>query len=137
MIKQFRGKYAFLSNFYDAPVEYMGIRYKNNEAAFQAAKVTSNQARMAFKDLNPSEAKRKGRRVKLRDDWEDVKTEVMYEVVKAKFSQNKDLKRKLIDTGEVYLEEGNNWGDRVWGTVQGEGENRLGKILMQVRSELA
>lgn len=43
---------------------------------------------------------------------------------------------RLLETGEAYLEEGNDCGDRVWGVYQGQGENRLGKILMKVRAEL-
>ena len=60
----------------------------------------------------------------------------MYEIVKQKFIQNSDLKDKLIATGNVYLEEGNTWGDKVWGTVNGEGFNHLGFILMKIRESL-
>ena len=60
----------------------------------------------------------------------------MYEIVLAKFTQNPDLKKKLLATGDEHLEEGNTWGDTIWGTVDGVGENRLGKILMRVRDEL-
>lgn len=72
----------------------------------------------------------------MRSDWEEVKDKVMYEIVLAKFTQNPDLKEKLLATGDEYLEEGNTWGDTIWGTVDGVGENRLGKILMRVRDEL-
>ena len=67
---------------------------------------------------------------------EEVKDKVMYEIVLAKFTQNPDLKEKLLATGDEHLEEGNTWGDTIWGTVDGVGENRLGKILMRVRDEL-
>lgn len=60
----------------------------------------------------------------------------MYEICMAKFTQNEDLKEKLLATGNDILEEGNTWGDKVWGTVNGVGENKLGKILMKVREEL-
>ena len=69
-------------------------------------------------------------------EWDSVKTNWMYEICKAKFSQNEELKSKLLSTGTEYLEEGNTWGDEVWGTVNGVGENRLGKILMKIREEL-
>ena len=72
----------------------------------------------------------------MRSDWEEVKDKVMYEIVLAKFTQNPDLKEKLLATGDESLEEGNTWGDTIWGTVDGVGENRLGKILMRVRDEL-
>lgn len=80
--------------------------------------------------------KRLGRRVKLRPDWESIKDQVMYEVCKAKFSQNTDLRDKLVATGDAELVEGNTWGDKIWGICNGQGENRLGKILMKVRTEL-
>lgn len=135
MIDSFRNNYYFLSNFFNAPVTYEGITYQNNEAAFQAAKVLDKNIRREFATLNPSEAKRKGRRVQLRPDWEGVKNQVMYEVCFAKFTQNQDLKTKLLETGNEELVEGNTWGDRIWGAVNGIGENRLGKILMKIRED--
>ncbi len=136
MIKEFRGKYYFLSNFYEASVTYDNITYRNNEAAFQSAKVLDKSSREKFSMLDPSSAKRKGRHVQLRHDWEKVKFNIMYEICLAKFSQNADLKEKLIATGDEYLEEGNIWGDKIWGIVNGKGQNNLGKILMRVREEL-
>ncbi|MCC8106066.1 MAG: NADAR family protein [Clostridiales bacterium] len=135
-INSFRGNYYFLSNFYEAPVMYGGIQFQNNEAAFQAQKCVSVEERKQFSALNPSGAKRLGRKVVLRKDWESVKIPIMKEIVKAKFEQNPELQKLLLDTEEAYLEEGNNWGDRIWGTVDGKGANNLGKILMEVRSEL-
>lgn len=135
-IDNFKGEYYFLSNFYESPVIYDGIVYRNNEAAFQAQKSLSIEKRKEFSQLSPNEAKRLGRRIFLRRDWERVKENIMLEIVRAKFNQNPTLAKALIDTKDFYLEEGNNWGDRIWGTVNGEGENRLGKILMKVRDEL-
>ena len=140
-INSFRSKYFFLSNFYEAPVKYLGITYQNNEAAFQAQKIfksglNSYEKQKGFSKLNPSAAKRLGRNIPLRSDWEDVKEEIMYEICLAKFTQNEDLEKDLIDTGDSYLEEGNDWNDKTWGTVNGVGENKLGKILMKVREEL-
>ena len=135
-INSFRDKYFFLSNFYEASITYNGLTYRNNEAAFQAQKCINPEDRETFTNLKPLEAKRKGRKVALRRDWEQVKISIMADIVKAKFEQNKDLAQWLLDTGNVYLEEGNDWGDRIWGTVNGQGANNLGKILMNVREEL-
>lgn len=60
----------------------------------------------------------------------------MKDIVMAKFTQNEDLKEKLLSTGNTYLEEGNTWGDRIWGVVDSNGANLLGNILMNVRKEL-
>lgn len=133
-IKEFKGDHFFLSNFYLAPVVYQGIRFENNEAAFQAAKCPERMHE--FCGLNPQSAKRLGRKVELRADWETVKYDVMYQVCMAKFTQNPDLLDKLLQTGDAELIEGNTWGDKVWGVYRGIGENHLGKILMQIRSEL-
>ncbi|WP_283695830.1 NADAR family protein [Clostridium perfringens] len=136
MIKEFRGKYYFLSNFYDFPVKYKGIEYLNNEAAFQAQKVLNDRQKEYFSHLKPSEAKRKGRRVKLRSDWEEIKDDIMYGIVLAKFTQDAKLMRMLLETGDEYLEEGNTWNDTYWGVCRGRGKNKLGKILMRVRNEI-
>lgn len=135
-INNFSGEYFFLSNFYSAPVKYEGTIYRNNEAAFQAQKCINPANKQKFIDLIPSEAKRLGRRIELRRDWENVKVSIMKNIVKAKFEQNSKLAEKLIATKDTHLEEGNSWGDRVWGTVNGIGTNKLGKILMEVRNEI-
>lgn len=133
-ITSFKGKYFFLSNFYSAPVIYKGFCFGNNEAAFQAVKCPERVNEFCI--LTPHGATYLGRKVMLRPDWESVKYDVMYEVCLAKFSQNPDLRSKLIATGDAELIEGNTWGDRVWGVCGGVGENHLGKILMRIRKEL-
>lgn len=136
MINKFRGENRFLSNFYETSVEWEGLVYPSSEAAFQAAKTLDQEERKRFQTMKPVEAKHEGYKVKLRENWEDIKIDVMYQIVLAKFSQNEFLKQKLIATGREWLEEGNTWGDRTWGTVDGIGNNYLGKVLMAVRSVL-
>ena len=135
-IDVFKGRYFFLSNFFSAPVTWEGRTYQNNEAAFQSAKCIKDSQRDKFTQLDPSRAKRAGRIVLLRQDCEDIKEQVMYEVCFAKFTQNPDLGKKLVETGDAILVEGNDWNDRVWGMVKGVGQNKLGKILMRIREEI-
>jgi len=139
MIDQFRGEYAFLSNFWEAPVSYQGLTYGSNEAAFQAQKCILPEEKIAFTHLRPSDAKKAGRRVQLRPDWEAVKLEIMEELVRAKFAQNEELRLLLLATGDQELLEGNTWNDTFWGVhlKNHRGENHLGKILMKIRDEAA
>lgn len=134
-ITEFRDKYAFLSNFYPCVIHYAGYTFQNSEAAFQAAKCPARMAE--FCHLDPSAAKKFGRKVDIRPDWEEVKEKVMLEICWAKFTQNPELRDRLLATGDRELIEGNTWGDRIWGVCGGVGENKLGKILMLVRYALA
>lgn len=138
-ITSFRGPYAFLSNFYDAEIYYHNLRFSNNEAAFQAQKTTCPRERRRFCSpylSNPSDAKRLGRTISLRYDWEAVKLQYMYEICMSKFMQHPVLAAKLIATGNAILMEENTWGDRYWGVVNGSGRNLLGQILMDIRTKL-
>lgn len=138
-ITEFRGAYAFLSNFYQAPVYYQGYLYANNEAAYQAQKTTSPKIKLLFclpRMKNPAEAKKLGRQIKIRYDWERIKYSCMYEICLSKFMQHPELAQSLLDTAEQELIESNTWGDRYWGTVNGRGENQLGQILMDIRKKL-
>lgn len=134
IINAFRKEYFFLSNFYKCNVTYKGITYNSSEAAFQAQKCPARARE--FSKLDASDAKAMGRHVTLRRDWEAVKDNVMYEIVKTKFTQNETLKERLLATGDSELVEGNDWNDKYWGVCNGVGKNMLGKILMSVRTEL-
>lgn len=142
MINSFRGNYYFLSNFYSAPVRYGGISFLNNEAAFQSGKVIDMSERRKFSMLQPNEAKKLGRKISLRPDWEDIKFDVMRAVIHNKFKENPELAEKLIETGNEELVEGNTWHDNIYGNCTCSkcknivGKNMLGKILMEEREQL-
>ena len=135
-ITRFRGAYSFLSNFYPVSIEYDGQVYAAVEDAFQAAKTLDPKERMLIQLCQtPGDAKRCGRKVTLRSDWNEIKIDVMHELLRKKF-QNPMLRKKLLDTGDADLVEGNTHGDTFWGQVKGVGENHLGKLLMEVRAEI-
>ena len=136
-ISEFRGPYFFLSNFYETPVKYDGLTYPSSEAAFQAAKCLDPKARKIFQTMTPKQAKQFGRRVSLRPDWEEVKLQVMADILKNKF-ENKELRAKLLATENANLVEGNYWHDTFWGVdlATGKGQNHLGKLLMALRTNL-
>lgn len=130
MIEQFSGEHAFLSNFYRLE---SGLTL---EHYFQAAKTTvEEEYSWIMSSDGPGTAKRRGRRVTLRPDWEEIKVDVMRNLLREKFSQE-DLRIMLLSTGDEELVEGNYWGDRFWGVCNGSGKNWLGKLLMEIRSEI-
>jgi len=136
MITEFRGKYAFLSNFYPCAVEYEGLIFPTVEHAYQAAKTLNLGERLAIRNCEtPGKAKRMGRAVTLRKNWNSIKLDVMLGLLRQKFGYPV-LLGMLLATGNEHIQEGNDWGDRFWGVSGGVGENHLGRLLMQVRNEL-
>jgi ribA/ribD-fused uncharacterized protein len=143
-IDRFDGRYGFLSNFYPSPLVLprwhpaVGEVAPTVEHAFQAAKTEDvAQARLIVHASSPDVAKRLGRRVTLRAGWDQGRDAIMESLLRVKFAPGSELAVALLDTGEAELIEGNTWNDRYWGVCQGLGENRLGKLLMAIRSELA
>ena len=137
-IKEFIGEYHFLSNFYVAPIEYNGKEWQSSEHLYQALKSLDKKEQDLVRQANsPGRAKKLGRKITIRPDWAEVKDDIMKQIVRAKFTQNKDLKEKLIATAPRPLEEGNTWGDTYWGVnlYTGIGLNVLGKILEDLRDE--
>lgn len=136
-IETFSEVFHFLSNFHPAPMIFDSIAYPTSEHAYQAMKTKNDNQRLNISILKtPGEAKKYGRSVKLRSDWDEIKLKVMEEIVFAKFTQNPLLQEKLLATDDIKLEEGNTWGDTYWGICDGKGKNYLGKILMDLRESL-
>ena len=135
MIKEFKGKYRWLSNFAPCKVQLDGIEYPSTENAYQAAKTINMKERTKFETITAGQAKRAGKRITTREDWDEVKLRVMEDLNRQKYSKGL-YKAKLLATGEVKIQEGNYWGDRFWGVCNGAGLNHLGKIIMKIRTEL-
>lgn len=137
-IRKFADEHAFLSNFYHHPFNWHNQRWLNSEAAYQSQKSENLSVRKSFCHLSGAEAKRKGRALNRRPDWDDVKIDVMRSVLKAKFKVTA-LRELLLATGSAYLCEGNHWNDQFWGVCPASsqnGQNHLGRILMEVRDSL-
>lgn len=140
MIDHFSGpRYAFLSNFYPIGIEVEMIQYPSLEHAFQASKTTKHDERMwILRSATPGIAKHRGRRVTLRPYWEETKVAVMRGLLEQKFGdKNPELQRRLLATMPAELIEGNTWRDTFWGVCGGVGHNWLGRLLMEIRADLA
>jgi len=136
MINKFQGETRWLSNFYECNIEVDGQTYLTTEHAFQSFKTLDPEEHEKVRLAStPGKAKRLGRKVQLRPDWEDIKITVMKRVNRIKF-RDPELRQRLLDTGDQELVEGNTWNDRFWGVCKGKGRNELGKILMEIREEI-
>jgi hypothetical protein len=134
-----------LSNYYECPVFYDNRWYKSSESAYQSMKTMDKSLRDKFSNLNPDDAKQLGRKIQdsssFRSDWFSVQYQIMYEIVKAKFTRNKDCYNELIKTkGKNLVEDTTGWHDQIWGrcncdSCKGLGRNWLGKILTDLRKE--
>lgn len=128
--------YPFLSNFHPSTIYIDGKSYKTIEHAYQAHKTLVEAERDVVRSAKtPAEAKKLGRSVQMRPDWDTVKVDLMRTFVRKKF-ESPFLAHLLINTNDAELIYGNTWNDRFWGVCRGAGQNWLGVILMEVRAEL-
>lgn len=137
MINQFKDEYRWLSNFEPCDVQFDGATYPSVEHAYQAAKTVDLAERESLLTLTAGQAKRQGRKVTMRPDWDDIKLAVMKNLLQQKFAieSYKDL---LLATGAQEILEGNNWGDVFWGVnlQNNKGANQLGRLIMSIRDTM-
>jgi ribA/ribD-fused uncharacterized protein len=144
VITGFYGRWAFLSNFYPSMLTWEGITYPTAEHAYNAGKTTARYLRYALAEApTPQKAKRLGRGMDLRPDWEDARFDVMRAVLHAKFTCHPKRIEALRSTGDAVLIEGNRWHDQVWGDCYcgrqkctEPGVNNLGFMLMELRTQM-
>ena len=133
------GEYGEFSNFSAHSVEYNGKNYPTSEHAFQAMKFLDKSVQeQVRKTKRPHDAAKMGRdrSLPLRKDWESVKDGIMKEILVCKFTQHEELKQLLLSTGTEKLVEHTS-NDSYWGDGgDGTGKNMLGRLLMEVRSQL-
>lgn len=147
----FKGELCCLSNFHLCKISYENLIYPSVENAYNAAKIyiegdlnatNIERKRRMFTSRSPSRAKTEGLEVEKRADWDEVKEEIMYELLKQKFTVYKDIRDVLISTGDDEIVVTNMWHDNYWGVCNcsackdKEKHNKLGKMLMKLRAEI-
>lgn len=159
MISSFRGKHAFLSNMVAVNIAQSGLTFPSVENAYMWEKCRECTIEIKGEDkaeefweigeitswtqfcllMPPNIVKKKSREVELRKDWGDVKLHIMFKLLKLKFNQE-PFKSKLLATDLENIVEGNFWGDKFWGVdlkvSPNEGENWLGRLLMDIRLKM-
>ncbi|GAB5514918.1 NADAR family protein [Rhodopirellula baltica] len=132
-------EYGDFCNFSSHGFELDGRYWRTVEHYFQAQKFAGTEQEAEIHQARtPGDAKGLGRSTKypLPDDWEDVKDSIMYRAVLRKFETHADIRQRLLGTGDEELVE-NARGDYYWGCgADGTGQNKLGRILMDVRGKL-
>ena len=136
--------YGAFSNLYPRRIEFEGRTYPTSEHAYQAGKASKPAVREWILNApSPSLAAMAAHGLYVWDvvpNWAQIKFDRMRAVLRAKFDQHADLKELLLSTGDIRLVEAgtvSNAVNRLWGEVDGKGENTLGVMLMELRSEYA
>ncbi len=137
----FFGAYFFLSNGKKCNIEDPqdeNIVYPYSENAYQASKFEHIDLKQKFQHIDYRQAIELAWELRqyIRADWDALKLAEMKRVLLQKF-QNPTLQARLLETQKRYLEETNHWKDTFWGVCEGIGENHLGKMLMEIREQLA
>lgn len=141
-INFFKDEYEDFSNFTPVVIYYEHYNYPSVEHAYVAAKTTDFMFRKKILEIpadKAGRAKRLGKRVKLRPNWDLMKYALMKRFLMQKFSYEK-FKKLLLSTGDCFIEEGNYWHDNFWGNCYCKkcenikGENKLGILLMEIRT---
>jgi len=142
------------SNWYERKFKWRDLTFKNSETAFMYAKAVffkdeSTARKILESSHDPSETKQMGREVTPYDDdlWSEVREEIMFEILCAKFSQHDDLKQVLTEHSGKHIVEASPY-DRIWGIGlhwtneriydfrNWRGDNLLGKALMKVQVKM-
>lgn len=137
-ITHLRDEYDFLSNFFSAQIEMDGKQYPSVEHAYQAAKTLNDEEREVIRTApTAGKARRLGKQITPRGDWNDVRLAIMYNLLWQKF-EKEPFRSWLTNTGNAAIIEGNCWHDKFWGMDDSTwtGENHLGKLLMSIRGVL-
>lgn len=136
--------YGAFSNLFRRPIVFEGRTYPTAEHAYQAGKPSKPAVReWILSAPTPALAAMAAHGLYVWDvvpNWAQIKFDRMRAVLRAKFDQHDDLKELLLSTGEARLVEAgtvNNAVNRLWGEVEGKGQNMLGVMLMELRGELA
>ena len=137
VINQFKGEYDFLNNRFGCCFVWQGLQYGNAEAAYQASKCEDESERKVYAGCSSDKAALKGKEQVPFPGWEEARLDIMESILRAKFKQNSVLMKKLIDTGNCILINGNNKKEIYWGVdlYSWQGENHLGEILMNIRNK--
>jgi ribA/ribD-fused uncharacterized protein len=129
------------SNFQPFEIHHRGITYMNVETFYEAMKSMDPEIQQQISTMQPGKAKRFTRTIEVRDDWEDIKEQVMMHALRKKFAPGGYWAKRLLSTGDNLLVEDNWWHDNFWGSCLcdrcgDQGQNKLGHMIRQLKDEM-
>ncbi|MER9351990.1 NADAR family protein [Mesorhizobium sp. M0514] len=135
--------YGIFSNLFRRPIEFEGDVFPTSEHAYQAGKARKPEVRKWLMQApSPALLAMAAHGLYYWDvapGWSKTKFDRMRRVLEAKFTQHPDLRDRLLSTGDLRLVEAatvDNEVNRLWGEVNGVGQNMLGTLLMELRAKL-
>ena len=147
----FQSHHSYLSNMSKSEFSYEGRKFYSAETAFQSKKAEmcnhKEESKAVQKMQDSYQAKRACQNLKETNEWKQKKDKVMKEILDAKFSQNAELKKKIVETKNLVLIEGTT--DKYWGSgipiakyksidhKNMPGKNTLGQMLMDLRKKMS
>lgn len=135
----YEGKYYSFSNFSSHEVIFLGKRYKTAEHCYQSQKFTDAGIKAEIESTPSSFLAKKvshSHDDKKRKDWENVKMDIMKQIITEKVKQYEEIKELLLETGDTEIID-NTPFDYYWAIGEdGTGKNMIGKILMDIRKEI-
>jgi len=140
--------YGWMGNMAPYPIKFDGKVWLTSEALFQSMRYDDVSVKEIIRgEKSPMGAKMKSKKYKgqmVVVPMSELDVENMRKCVKMKFDQHPQLKRQLINTKDAFIYEdiGNRNGERhkFWGVKklsesEADGNNMMGKILMELRDE--
>lgn len=134
-------EFYVLSNFSSFAVDWRGRRWSTSEHAYQAAHFIDTDKKL-FEEIFEARSAHDAYKIakanadKAPENWDEIKTVIMEEIVRLKLEQNLYVKKKLLETEDLLLVE-DSPKDSFWGWgLDKMGRNELGKIWMKLRDEL-
>ena len=133
-------EYYVFDNFSSFQIEYKGKKYPTSEHAYQSMKFINSDPELAEKIRNAKSAHEafkmaEANKDKRQEDWDDIKLDVMKEILLCKLEQHEYVQKKLLQSGNREIVE-DSWRDPYWGWGENrDGENHLGKLWMEIREE--
>lgn len=134
----FQGRDRWLSNMWPVEFTINGVKFSSVENAYQASKLGGQKELIEqFAKMPALDSKKRIKGLDISTpNFHENKLKYMKMFLQKKFEEP-HLREKLLLTGDVYIEETNDWGDTFFGCCpQGVGQNYLGKLIMEIRSEI-